>query len=174
MALVKIHYCRPPARITVYENELLHADEDVTITVVRATQLEKPARVDGDVILENGSPVIWFTFPFADHDIGRFHTHDGAFTGLYANILTPVEFISPTEWRSTDLFLDVWIGNDGNARILDEDELDEALQLGWVDEQTADAARATARRLVQQHRDGTWPPPVVYDWPLERLRGMES
>jgi predicted RNA-binding protein associated with RNAse of E/G family len=173
MAHVKIHYCRPPNRITVYENELLHADNDVTVTVVRATRLEQPVQVDGDVILENGSPVIWFTFPGADHDIGLFHTRAGAFTGIYANILTPVEFVSPTEWRCTDLFLDVWISN-GTARILDEDELTAAVQSGWVDEATADSARATAHRLVQQHRDGTWPPRVVYDWPLERLTGMES
>ncbi len=174
MAHVKIHYRRPPDRITVYENELVFAADDVTVTIMRATRLTQPATVDGNIILENGAPAIWFTFPDADHDIGRFHTRAGVFTGLYANILTPVEFISPTEWRTTDLFLDIWIGANGVARVLDADELQEAVQLGWIDEETAAGASATAERLVQQHREGTWPPAVVYDWPLERLRGMES
>ena len=173
MANVKIHYHRPPDRVTVYENELVHADDEVTVTVMRATRLSRPAMVDDKVILENGAPVVWFTFPGADHDIGRFHTTDGIFTGLYANILTPVEFISRTEWRTTDLFLDIWIGRDDLACILDEDELAEAERAGWVDEKTAAAARATALRLIAQHRAGTWPPRVVYDWPLERLTGMK-
>lgn len=174
MAHVRIHYRRPPDRETLYENELVHHDADVIVTVMRATRLSKPAVVGDEVILENGAPVIWFTFPGADYDIGRFHTCSGAFTGLYANILTPVEFVSPTEWRTTDLFLDIWIGRDGVARILDEDELAEAVALGWLDEGTAAATHATAQRLVRQHRDGTWPPRIVYDWPLERLTGMES
>ena len=174
MAHVKIHYQRPPGRVTVYENELVHTAPDVTITLMRATRLERPVLFDGDVILENGSPVVWFTFPDADHDIGRFHTRTGAFTGFYANILTPVEFISATEWRTTDLFLDLWIGSDGQVHILDEDELAEAARLGWIDAQTEAAARATAHRLVQRQREGTWPPPVVYDWPLERLTGLDT
>lgn len=172
MPHVKIHYRRPPDRLTVYENEVLHVADDVTVTMVRATRLDKPARVGGEIILENGSPVIWFTFPGADFDVGRFHDRDGAFTGIYSNIMTPVDFISPTEWSTTDLFLDIWIGRDGTAVILDEDELATAVQRGWIDEETAESARATAQRLVQEHRDGTWPPAVVYDWPLERLTGM--
>jgi len=174
MANVKIHYRRPPDRVAVYENELVHAAPDVTVTVMRATRLEKPVTVGQQIILENGAPVVWFTFPDADHDIGRFHTRAGVFTGIYANILTPVEFISPTEWRTTDLFLDIWIGNDDAARILDEDELADAVERGWIEPATAEAARASAARLVEAHRNGTWPPRVVYDWPLERLTGLNS
>ena len=174
MPTVKIHYRRPPDRVAIYENELVHASADVTVTVMRATRLEKPVAFGDQVILENGAPVIWFTFPQADHDIGRFHTRAGVFTGIYANILTPVEFVSPTEWRTTDLFLDIWIGGDGIARVLDDDELAQALAHGWIDAATAQSARASARRLVDEHRNGTWPPRIVYEWPLERLTGLNS
>jgi predicted RNA-binding protein associated with RNAse of E/G family len=174
MASVKIHYLRPPDRISLYQNELVYASDAVIVTVMRATRLPRAATVDDRVILENGAPVVWFTFPDADHDIGRFHTRAGVFTGLYANILTPVEFVSPLEWRTTDLFLDVWIGAGGRAQILDEDELEHALRRGWIDRATAARARATAARLVQEHEHGTWPPAVVYDWPLERIMEMES
>jgi predicted RNA-binding protein associated with RNAse of E/G family len=174
MASVKIHYLRPPDRITVYENELVYAGSTVTVTVMRATRLPRDVTVDDQVILENGAPAVWFTFPGADHDIGRFHTRAGVFTGWYANILTPVEFVSSLEWRTTDLFLDVWIGRGGGAQILDEDELDHAVTQGWIDSATADQARATAARLVHEYEKGTWPPAVVYDWPLERILEMES
>ena len=174
MALVKIHYRRPPDRVSIYENELVHADDHVTVTIMRATQLPRDVTAHGDVILEKGAAAIWFTFPHADHDIGRFHTRNGVFTGLYANILTPVEFISDREWRTSDLFLDLWIGKSaGQARILDEDELADALARGWIDAHTAASARATAERLVQEYQRGTWPPAVVYDWPLERILEME-
>jgi predicted RNA-binding protein associated with RNAse of E/G family len=175
MALVKIHYRRPPDRISIYENELVHADDQVTVTIMRATRLPRDVRVDGAVILEVGAPAIWFTFPHADHDIGRFHTRDGVLNGQYAKNLTPDEIVSELEWRTTDLFLDVWIGaNEEYARVLDEDELDDALAQGWIAAATAQQARATAQRLVQAHARGTWPPAVVYDWPLERILDMES
>ena len=64
--------------------------------------------VDGTVILAPGAPVIWFTMPGAWHDIGVFHLENGAPTGIYANVLTPVRFDGPTSWSTTDLYLDVF------------------------------------------------------------------
>jgi predicted RNA-binding protein associated with RNAse of E/G family len=167
--VIKIHYTRPPNRITIFENELVHWSEDVIVTAMHATSLSKPMMVNGRTKLENGSPMVWFTFPDADHDIARFHTRDGEFTGIYANILTPVEFLSKYEWRTTDLFVDVWIDVDGTVEILDEDELEEAVANGWISQEMAQHARSSAQNLVARHKHGTWPPPVVYDWPIERI-----
>lgn len=115
--------------------------------------------------------MVWFTFPGEHHDIGRFHTPDDRFTGLYANVLTPVEGLDGTEWRTTDLFLDVWLAASGGAlRVLDEDELSDALVHGWIDAETAALARAEAERLVRGAERGTWPPPVVAEWTLARAR----
>jgi predicted RNA-binding protein associated with RNAse of E/G family len=171
MAAVKIHYRRLPDRITVYENELVHADASVIVTIMRATPLARPVTVTGRTVLENGAPAVWFTFPEADYDVGRFHTADQRYTGLYANVITPVEFVSPTEWRTTDLFVDVWADVDGTTVILDEDELLAARARHWIDEATAVRAQATAHRLLRAYHEGTWPPAVVYDWPLERILG---
>lgn len=166
---VKIHYHRPPDRTTIFENELVHADDDVVITIMRATPLPRPMVINGRTVFEDGAPAIWFTFPDADYDVGRFHTRDGSFTGIYANILTPVKFVSPTEWQTTDLFVDVWLDADGSAHILDQEELQEAVEHGWVELDVAEKAQRTARKLVADHESGTWPPQVVYDWPLERI-----
>lgn len=174
MPLVRIHYHRPPDRVTVYENELVYTDSDVVVTIMRATPLPKAMVVGGRTVFEPNAPAIWFTFPDAHYDVGRFHTADGAFTGIYANILTPVEFISPTEWRTTDLFVDVWAGLDGAVQVLDEDELTDAVTRGWVSPARAKEARTTAHALAHEYRTGTWPPRVVYDWPLERITGMTS
>src|SRR5690606_7960062 len=114
-------------------------------------------------------PVVWFTFPDAWFDIGRFHRADGRFTGYYANILTPVA-ITPGRWETTDLFLDVWLGRDGRVAILDEPEFADAVTAGWIDEATAARARSMAGALARGARAGTWPPPVVDGWPLDRAR----
>src|SRR5690606_29230280 len=111
--------------------------------------------VNGQVILEPGSPVVWFTFPRAWHDIGRFHRADGEFTGYYANILTPV-VLEPGRWETTDLFLDVWVGRDGTTTILDEAEFDDAVAAGSIDEATAARARSEADELARRARAGDW------------------
>lgn len=126
------------------------------------------------MVLEARSPVVWFTFPGAWHDIGRFHSPDGRFTGLYANILTPVERLGAEAgadvWRTTDLFLDLFLAPEGGIQLLDREELDEALRRGWIDTDRASAAEREAERLVRAARSGEWPPPIVSVWTLERAR----
>lgn len=139
------------------------------VTWLARAGVTRPVVVDGRTLLEAASPVVWFTFPGARHDIGRFHTPDGRLTALYANVLTPVE-IRGDEWRTTDLFLDVLLEPGRAPRILDADELAEAVARGWVSEAKAAAAEAEAGRLVEAARSGRWPPPVVSEWTLERAR----
>ena len=168
---VKIHYHRPPDRTTIFENELIYSDDAVIVTIMRATPLPRPLIIGGKTALEDGAPAVWFTFPDEPYDVGRFHNRAGEFTGIYANILTPVDFVSSTEWRTTDLFVDVWLDRDGNLSVLDEDELEDAVRNGWIDRALADEARRSAYDLVTRHANGTWPPAVVYDWPIERITG---
>ena len=139
------------------------------VTLAEGLPYEPPMRIEGDVVLELGSDVVWFTFPGLWHDVGRFHRADGTFTGLYANVLTPPVF-DGTRWDTTDLFLDVWLGRDGTALLLDEDELDEALGREFIDAATAARAREEGRRLIAGVRDGSWPPAIVGEWTLERCR----
>ena len=169
--LIRINYRRPPNRVQVFEQTLVLDREDVKVTLAEHMPYQPPMRIEGSVVLELGSDVVWFTFPGAWHDVGRFHRADGTFTGFYANILTPPTFDGGV-WDTTDLFLDVWMGPDGKALLLDEEELDEALGREWVDHATAASARQEARRLVEGAAQGTWPPPVVAEWTLERCRSV--
>jgi predicted RNA-binding protein associated with RNAse of E/G family len=169
-AIVAIHYLRPPDRLTVFRQQLVAQAGDCTVTLMERTPLAGPIRVDGRVILEPGAPVLWFTFAGAWHDIGRFHDASGRFTGWYANVLTPVRFLSAVEWETTDLYLDVWLGADGAAQLLDREELEEAVAAGWVDAATAAEAEAEADRLLARAAAGEWPPAVAREWTLERAR----
>ena len=168
--LVHIHYLRPPDREQVFTQHLIHEEEGVKVTYAHDLKVDPPMRIAEAVVLETGSEAIWFTFPGAWHDIGLFHRADGSFSGTYANILTPCVFEEGGVWRTTDLFLDIWIDPSGNLLVLDEDELEEAEAKGWVEADTARRARDEITRLSAKAAAGLWPPAVVGRWNLARAR----
>ena len=172
---VRIHYHRPPDRTDVYVQDLVLDGPDVKVTFQPSTPIPGPVLVAGTPVLEPGSPAVWFTFPGAWHDIGRFHDAEGGFTGFYANGLTPCLLHPPgsgeasLRWDTTDLYLDVWLGADGSATLLDEDDLEAALAAGHVGPGEAGAARQEAARILAAIEGGDWPPPVVREWTLEKV-----
>ena len=158
-----------------YRLIVLDSRPDVVITFQPRTPIAAPIVVDDLTILEPRSPVIWFTFPGKWHDIGLFFRTNGAFTGTYANVLTPVDFIDARTWATTDLCLDVWVPRWGPVRTLDEDELEEAEEAGRIDGALAERARSEARALVHAHRANAWPPPEIGEWSLARgLQVLQS
>jgi predicted RNA-binding protein associated with RNAse of E/G family len=152
----------------VFEQELVVDAGTYVVTLLPAATIPKPVCVGEQIVLEPGSPVVWFTYPDLGYDAGRFHRADGTFTGVYANLLTPVQMDGDT-WHTTDLCLDVWTGADGLVEILDEHEFAEAVEQGWIDTATAEAARAQADALATEARAGSWPPQHIRDWTLERV-----
>ena len=170
MAEVRIRYRRPPDRVRTFRQAVVEDAGEYVVTLLPATELETPVRAGGRVVLEPGAPVVWFTYRGEVwHDVGRFHLADGTFTGLYANVLTPVR-MEGMEWETTDLFLDLWMGTDGVAEVLDRDELEAALAAGWIDAATAAHAEGEAKRLLAAAHAGAWPPAHVGEWTLERAR----
>jgi predicted RNA-binding protein associated with RNAse of E/G family len=166
---VTIHYRRLPDRDQVFRQIVVAETASYVVTLLEAAQLEKPVGVAGRVVLEPGAPVVWLTYPGRWHDLGRFHLADGTFTGVYANVLTPVRQEGRV-WRTTDLCLDVWRGADGALALLDEDELEVALAAGWMDGATGSRARAEAAALLRAERRGEWPPAEAAEWTLEHAR----
>lgn len=169
MPLIEIRYARPPGRVTVFRQQLVRETPDCAITLLEAAAIAQPLTVRGGTVLEPGSPILWFTFPGVWHDIGRFHTRRGRFTGYYANVLTPVEVGADGVWETTDLFLDVWLDAAGPV-LLDEDELAAACGERSVSEAMCARARQEAARLMAAARAGTWPPAICAEWTLERAR----
>jgi predicted RNA-binding protein associated with RNAse of E/G family len=167
---IVIRYRRPPDREDRFEQTLVHRTAGCVVTLLESAGLQRPMIIDGETALEPASPVVWFSFPGAWHDIGRFHTDDGGFTGLYANVLTPVDGLDGDVWATTDLFLDLWLPHGGAPRILDEDELDAAVAAGALDPGTARRARDEGAALLRSARAGQWPPAIVHHWTLEHAR----
>jgi predicted RNA-binding protein associated with RNAse of E/G family len=89
---------------------------------------------------------------------------------IYTNVLTPVVFRDPLSWETTDLFLDHWLDATGQAMLLDEDEFSHAVAEGWINAELERAAREEAARIQRSTGEGVWPPPIVEEWTLERVR----
>ena len=165
---VTIHYLRPPDHLQTFRQLIIHQSPQAIVTFSRGIRVPSPMKLDGEVVLETGSDIVWFTFPGLWHDIGRFHSARGAFTGFYANLLTPVQILPGPVWRTTDLFLDVWMKPGQAPKLLDEDELQDALDADALEARTARRARKEAQRILERARTGAWPPPVVHEWTRER------
>ena len=158
----------------MFIQRLLLDTPEVKITLAEAVPFDPPIRIEGRTALEAGSDAVWFTFPGLWHDIGRFHRADGEYTGIYANILTPPIIHPDGVWETTDLFLDVWLTPDGRLTVLDEDQLKEAEEKGWVSEEDAARARREVEWIEGEFRAGRWPPKVVREWTLDRARSVSS
>ena len=158
---------RPPE---TYRQQVLESDPRGIVTFQPHAPVDAPLAAADATILEPGSPVVWFTFPGAWHDIGIFHLADGTPTGLYANILTPVEFVSRDRWETTDLCLDVWVPRGGTACLLDEEELADAEEAGLVAPAVAARAREEADAVMAALVSASWPPALVAQWSLARAR----
>ena len=63
-----------------------------------------------------------------------------------------------------DLFLDIFIFPDGRAFLLDEDELEMALDYGLVDRETFDFAYRVAREIMEDIGRGKFPPEIVWKY----------
>ena len=79
------------------------------------------------------------------YNIFEIHSGDGPTKGWYCNVAEPA-VITASEIRCRDLLLDLWVGMDGDTRVLDEDEFEADCDL---DDVTRAAALAGLADLLQ-------------------------
>ena len=170
---ISYHYRRPGRGETVFEETLVLDRPDVKVTLLNAYE-GRGVRAGTEVILEAGAPIVWFVFPGAWHNVGRFHLADGTFTGWYTNLCTPVQ-LGAGRWAGTDLFLDLWQPATGSPPLwLDEDEFRRAVASAVLDD--ALAARALEERdaIAARLPRGAWPPFVTRELDLGRARTLSA
>jgi hypothetical protein len=76
-----------------------------------------------------------------------YESSDGETKGTYVNVCTPLELF-PNAVRYIDLYVDV-VKTDDGVRVVDDDELAEAVEAGRVREPLAEGAREVAERVVE-------------------------
>jgi predicted RNA-binding protein associated with RNAse of E/G family len=171
--LIQYEYTRPGKDKTVFDQWLIMERADVKVMLLEAHQGRR-LQIGAETILDPGAPALWFVFPGAWYDVGRFHLSDGTFTGWYTNICTPVELRGDT-WSSTDLFLDHWMASHGSQEWLDEAEFMSAMSAEYIGHQAYARVAAERVRIDQAIADNDWPPAIARDLDLDHARKlMES
>lgn len=161
-------YRRPPDRVRTYRQELLGSEPDHRITLLIRPRDAEELRIAEEIVLEGGASLLWFTFPDRWHEVAACHDSEGRLLGWYTNVIRPPR-LTDARWEIHDLFLDVWQEPGKAPRVLDEDELREALDRGWIEGPDASRARKECARVVDRARAREWPPAAVRRTPLEAV-----
>ena len=156
---ISILYRRPPHPVSKYPGVLLKATK-LSLTIQSRLNLAQPRRVAGRIIAANGYSAIWFVFKDKWFDVGKFYDESGRWLGYYCDIVKPIRRLTSGASTSilTDLFLDIWIDSDGEAYVLDEDELEEAVRQSFISKNLAAKARSQVGVLMKKIELNTFPP----------------
>jgi predicted RNA-binding protein associated with RNAse of E/G family len=168
---ILVSYRRLPDDIRRFEQELLDDGADCKISLQIVSRNSESISLGGAAVVETGGSILWFVFPGKQYEIAAAHDPDGHLLGFYTNLIRPPEVQSGT-WRITDLFLDIWQPAEGEATLLDAEELADGLARGWLEGREAEQAREQAAEILEACRKGLWPPEVVRRWPLAAVPSL--
>jgi len=156
---IRLRYIRLPNRTLESSDELVFRSDKLIVARTKVTTVNS-VTFDGRTVLERGFPITYFEFVGKWYTIVKIRNPGGEHTGYYCDIVMPPRRVG--DWiEITDLFLDLWVSPDLRYRILDEDELEEALQRGWITRQLYAKARLELRKLIRTVEKGKFPPPQV-------------
>ena len=163
----KIHliYRRIPNRILERYDELIADLGDVVVAKSKFEGMLTPLFVNGVKVIDNGYTMIYFAFIGEKYDVLKVYDREGNFKGLYVDILAYTKRKGNT-LEMLDLFLDLFIFPNGEVFLLDEEELEMALNYGLIDKETFDFAYSKAREIVEKFKEGNFPPDIVWQYSL--------
>ncbi len=107
---------------------------------------------------------ISFTFLDKGYKLGRFYDIKGKFLYWYCDIID-VEYDKASDtYTINDLLVDIKIYPDGTVKVLDADELAQALEEGLVSPEQAAVSLRTLDGLLKSIYDGNFPPAECSGW----------
>ncbi len=160
-------YRRPPDHVRRFRQEVLHDGPSCKVSVFHVEQ-----DLDiGDITVGSGGAILWYLFPGRPFEVAAVHDASGHRLGYYTNFIrTPS--IEPGRWDLTDLYLDVWQGSGEQARLLDAEDLAQAVTSGVIDAEEARGVEAEAEAILRAAQNGRWPPRLVREYPLKDVPAL--
>jgi predicted RNA-binding protein associated with RNAse of E/G family len=116
---------------------------------------------DGKTVLHAGFPVIYFELPGKWFNVVKVRNLQGEHTGYYCDITTPLKRLRDGSVKISDLFLDLWVSPDLKYKVLDQDELEGAMEKGWIPTQLYKRAKKELKKLVTLVERKEFPPRIV-------------
>lgn len=163
----KIHliYRRIPNRILERYDELIADLGDVVVAKSKFEGMLTPLFVNGVKVIDNGYTMIYFAFIGENYDVLKVYDREGNFKGLYVDILAYTKRKGNT-LEMLDLFLDLFIFPNGEVFLLDEEELEMALNYDLINKETFDFAYSKATEIMKKFKKGEFPPDIVWKYSL--------
>lgn len=126
-------------------------DENTAVGTETWQPLEKPWAEGDTIIAEAGYKWVTKWEVGKSYVITKFFNTQNILVGIYCDISRPVEKIEGG-FMFDDLYLDVWQVPGQDPTILDEDELKEAVDAGYVTQEEAERATEVALKLQEELR----------------------
>lgn len=137
----------PSEVIDISGDEILYRDENLLVTRWKA--IKPRADISGGIS---------YAFLKDGIKISRFYDNSNKFLYWYCDIIDAEYDKEKDLYLLTDLLLDVKISPDGTARVLDADELAEALQKGMVTKEQAARSLKRLDSILSMVYQGIFPP----------------
>jgi hypothetical protein len=145
----------------------------------RAERIGRLMQLDDWVFTEHEWDVdtLWFVWPGAWHAVWVSWFEPGVHWGWYGNLQLPYER-TRIGLRTMDMMLDVLVEPDHSWKLKDEDDFQQMIDRGLIDDATIEHVRAAAREVVRMSEAGdapfcdpwpswtpdpSWPTPVLPD-----------
>ncbi len=161
----KIHliYRRIPNRVLERDDEVIADLGDVIVAKSRFEGMLTPLKVNGVKVIDNGYIMVYFAFVGRNYDILKVYDEEGNFKGLYIDVLAYTRREGDT-LEMLDLFLDIFVFPNWEAFLLDEDELEMAINYGLIGRETFDFAYSVADELLKKLKHCEFPPQIVWEY----------
>ncbi len=125
-----------------FDCHLLHRDDESLVLCYLSDRPYVAAGAD----LPEGSLTIGHYWRARGHIVWEMYNPRAEFQGYYVHICRNVTFgENSVEWE--DMAVDVWVSANGTSEVLDEDELERAVEAGRIDPSEGLSARDSAQRL---------------------------
>jgi predicted RNA-binding protein associated with RNAse of E/G family len=148
-------------------------DREVLVSAFYDPELPRPLMAGDEMIVEGSFSGISYNFWDQWFNVISVYDEDLVFKGYYSDVLTPIQK-TWTLVTTTDLFLDLFMFPDGRWKVVDEDEFEQALEKGLMDEGIARNARAAIEAMSEKARAGQWPPDIVKRFPGDPVRTLRT
>lgn len=143
----------PPKHISSTEGlgfnttkHLKFEDENKAIGTETWGELETPWAESGTTIAEPGYTWVTLWETGKPYIITKFLNTEGELVGVYCDVSRPVKRVGDG-FTFDDMYLDVWMVPGQEPVILDENELEEAVQAGYITQAEVQQAMEVALRL---------------------------
>lgn len=155
MKTLTLSYLRLPNKITRFPVVVLYENSEYVV-FINLLNPSKPLIINESILLDKNHFGIWFCPTKNFYDFGAIYNREKHFKGYYCDMCTPIRKVS-LGYEMIDFFLDLWIFPDGRYYILDQDEFNDAIEQGLMDQKQIFEVKAELTRLVDNVKSKRFP-----------------